>query len=186
MLLLKIIFTFMKIGALSFGGAYASIPIVERQVVEISKWMSYEEFADLMALDELTPGPILINSATFVGMKVAGIPGAVAATLGCILVPCVISFILIMIYRRYRKINVISDVLFTLKSMATAMVLSTALTIIINAVFPGKLVAINNVDYLMLVMMIVSLLIIRKYQLNPIYVMLGCGFINLLVRGLIQ
>ena len=186
MLLLEIVLAFMKIGALSFGGAYASIPIVERQVVEISKWMTYAEFADLITLDELTPGPIMINSATFVGMKIAGIPGAIAATLGCITVPCVISFILIMIYRRYRKINVISDVLFTLKSMTAAMVMSTALSIIINALFPEKLLAVSNLDYLMLVMMITSLFIIRKYKPNPIYVMLGCGFLNLILRSIIK
>ena len=185
MLLLEIIFTFMKIGALSFGGAYASIPLVERQVVEISQWMTYTEFSDLMALDELTPGPMLINSATFVGMKIAGIPGAIAATLGCITIPCIITIILVTIYRKYSRIDVIGDALFALKSMATAMVISTTLSIIINAVFPGKLLYISNINYLMIIMIICSFFILRKYQVNPIYIMLGCGALNLLFTFLI-
>ena len=84
-MIISIILSFMKIGILAFGGAYAAIPLVEKEIVELRQWMTYEEFADLLALDELTPGPILINSATFVGMKVGGLSGAVAASIGCIL-----------------------------------------------------------------------------------------------------
>ena len=67
--LLEVFLAFVRIGALSFGGAYAAIPLVEQEVVVARGWMTYAEFADLVALDELTPGPILINSATFVGMR---------------------------------------------------------------------------------------------------------------------
>ena len=82
--LLQVLLSFMRIGVLSFGGAYAAVPLVEREVVLTRGWLSATEFANLLAIDELTPGPILINSATFVGMRVAGVPGAVIATLDCI------------------------------------------------------------------------------------------------------
>lgn len=184
--LLEIVLTFMKIGIICFGGAYAAIPVVEREVVDVCHWMTYTEFADLVALDEITPGPIIINSASFVGMRVAGIPGAIAATIGCIIPPCIITIILIYIYRKYRNIAIISDVLYTLKCMALAMIISTWLSIFLNAVFPGKVIAINNVDYLLLVMSIASFMILRKYQPNPLYLMLGCGLINLVVRGFLN
>ena len=77
-LLLRIFLAFLRVGAIAFGGAYAAIPLVEQEVVMNEGFMTYSEFVDLLALDEITPGPILINSATFVGMKVAGVPGAVA------------------------------------------------------------------------------------------------------------
>ena len=80
-LLLQIVFSFMKIAVLAFGGAYAAFPLVEREVVNIQHWMTYTEFLDLVALDEVTPGPIIVNCATFVGTKVAGVPGAIAATI---------------------------------------------------------------------------------------------------------
>ena len=87
-ILLQIVLAFMRVSAIAFGGAYATIPLVEHEAVVVQHWMTYAEFADLIALDEITPGPILINSATFVGMRVAGIPGAIAATLGVIIIPC--------------------------------------------------------------------------------------------------
>ena len=93
-LLLDIIFTFIQIGLLGFGGGYASMSLVEKHVVTIKKWMTYNEFADVVTIDELTPGPVAINAATFVGIKMAGIPGAIFATLGTILPSCIIALIL--------------------------------------------------------------------------------------------
>ena len=78
----EIFFSFLKIGAFAFGGAYAVIPLVEEQTVTNMGWMTFKEFSDLVAIDELTPGPIIINSSTFIGMKLAGVQGAIAATLG--------------------------------------------------------------------------------------------------------
>ncbi len=76
---------FFKIGAFTFGGGYAMIPLIKREVVEEKKWLSDKEMLDLIAIAESTPGPLAINSATFVGSRVAGVPGAAAATLGVIL-----------------------------------------------------------------------------------------------------
>ena len=73
----EIFFSFLKIGAFAFGGAYAVIPLIEEQMVTNNGWMTFAEFSDLVAIDELTPGPIIINSSTFIGMKLAGVPGAV-------------------------------------------------------------------------------------------------------------
>ena len=77
-LLLDIVFTFIKIQLLSFGGGHASIPVVQTEIVEIKHWMTIKEFSDLLAMDELTPGPLAINCATFVGKKLAGLPQIVS------------------------------------------------------------------------------------------------------------
>ena len=79
--ILDIFLSFLKIGLFAFGGAYAVIPLIEEQMVTNTGWMTFTEFSDLVAIDELTPGPIIINSATFIGMKLGGVPGAIAATL---------------------------------------------------------------------------------------------------------
>jgi chromate transporter len=163
----------MKIGILSFGGAYASIPLVEKEIVENQKWMTYEEFADLLALDELTPGPILINSATFVGMKTGGIMGAAAATLGCILPSCLISLVLIIIYRKYKNISFMKNFLMAFKCMAIALIFSTFVRIISRFIHFENMQ--NNLFGGLLILF--AFLILRKYKVNPLYIMLGCGLL---------
>ena len=184
-MLLEIFFVFMKIGALAFGGAYASIAVVEKQVVEVAKWMSYSEFSNLSAIDELTPGPIIINSATFIGMRMGGIPGAIIATLGAITPPIIITALLLFLYRKYREIKIVSEILFALKCMALAMVISTFISIGVATIFTGSEAMISNTDYLLLMMSLASFFILRKYKINPVYIMLVCGVINLAVKTLL-
>ena len=81
--------TFMKIGAFTFGGGYAMLPMIERSMVQQKKWITEEEMTDMVAISEATPGPIMVNLATFVGSKIAGVPGAIMATLGdCSIILC--------------------------------------------------------------------------------------------------
>ena len=85
MILLKLFFSFIQIGLFSIGGGYAAMPLIQAQVVEANGWLTMNEFIDLITIAEMTPGPIAVNSATFVGIRIAGLPGAVVATFGCIL-----------------------------------------------------------------------------------------------------
>ena len=85
MIYLRLFLSFLQIGAFSFGGGYAALPLIRHQVVEANGWLQLSEFTDLITISQMTPGPIAVNSATFVGLKVAGIPGAVVCTLGCVL-----------------------------------------------------------------------------------------------------
>lgn len=177
--LFDIFLAFIKIGCLAFGGAYAAMPLIEQQIVDRTGWMTFQEFSDLIAIDELTPGPILINSATFIGMKLGGIPGAILATLGCILPACVVSLVLISIYRRYRKLKVIDEMMNCLKSMSVAMIFSTVLKVFLTTVFPESVYSLAGVDIFGIVMIAVSYLLLKKYKVNPIIIMLGCGALNL-------
>lgn len=173
-MLLEIVLSFIKIGSMSFGGAYGAMAIIQKQIVEINGWMSLAEFRDLVAIDELTPGPILINSATYIGMKIAGVPGAIAASIGCVIPSIIISLILIGIYKKYRRVSYIDESIVSIKCMAVAMIFSTFLSILISSMFPE-----GNIDYVLIVMALVSFFFLRKYQINPIYLMLGCGAICL-------
>lgn len=87
MIYLQLFFSFLQIGMFSFGGGYAAMPLIQGQVVTLHGWLTISEFTDLITISQMTPGPIAVNSATFVGMKIAGIPGAIVATAGCILRP---------------------------------------------------------------------------------------------------
>ncbi len=91
--LLKLLFTFFKIGLFSFGGGYAMIPFMQREIIEKHQWLNSSEFVDIIEISQMTPGPVSVNSATFVGYKVSGIVGSIFATLGI----TVISFILVSI-----------------------------------------------------------------------------------------
>lgn len=88
MIYLQLFLSFFQIGLFSFGGGYAAMPLIQGQVVQGHGWLSMSEFTDLITISQMTPGPIAVNSATFVGIKIAGVPGALAATFGCILPSC--------------------------------------------------------------------------------------------------
>ena len=103
MIYIQLFLSFLQVGALSFGGGYAAMPLIQEQVVNLHSWLSMSEFTNLITIAEMTPGPIAVNSATFVGMQIAGILGAVIATLGCILPSCIIVTLLAYVYMKYRN-----------------------------------------------------------------------------------
>ena len=92
MIYLQLFLSFLQIGMFSFGGGYAAMPLIQGQVVTTHGWLTMSEFTDLITISQITPGPIAVNSATFVGLKIAGIPGAVVATVGCILPSSVLHY----------------------------------------------------------------------------------------------
>ena len=98
MILVSLFISFVIIGAFSFGGGYAALPLIQNQIVSLHHWLSPDEFNHLITISQMTPGPIAINSATFVGLKIDGIAGAVTATLGCVLPSCIIVTLLAYFY----------------------------------------------------------------------------------------
>ena len=84
-LLISLFFSFIQVGMFSVGGGYAAIPLIQDQIVNVHKLMTMAEFTDLITIAEMTPGPVSINSSTFVGTRLAGPLGAVLCTLGCII-----------------------------------------------------------------------------------------------------
>ena len=104
-MLLILFWTFFKIGLFTFGGGYAMIPFIHQYAVEKYKWITDDEFLDIIAIAEATPGPIAINSATYIGHKVKGVKGSTFATLG-VVIPSVIIIILIAYFFMQFKDNV--------------------------------------------------------------------------------
>ena len=136
MIYLHLFLSFLQIGLFSFGGGYAAMPLIQDQVVTLNHWLSMKEFTDLVTISQMTPGPIAINSATFVGIKIAGIPGAVAATFGCILPSCIIVTIIARLYLKYRNMAALQSVLSTLRPAVVALIASAGISILISAFWP--------------------------------------------------
>ena len=138
MICLQLFLSFLQIGALSFGGGYAVMPLIQSQIVTQHSWLSMSEFTDLVTIAEMTPGPIAVNAATFVGTKLAGVPGALAATAGCILPACILVTLLAKLYLKYRNLSLLQSVLSSLRPAVVAMIASAGLLILVNAFWGGN------------------------------------------------
>ena len=178
MIYLQLFLSFLQIGAFSFGGGYAAMPLIQNQVVDLHHWLSLSEFTDLITISQMTPGPIAVNSATFVGIKIAGIPGAIIATLGCILPACIIVTIIAWLYLKYRNMESLQVVLNTLRPAVVSLIATAGLTIIISAIFGGMGIAIETIKIQMVVIFGICMLLLMKWKMNPIAVMVLAGVLN--------
>ena len=133
MIYLQLFLSFLQIGAFSFGGGYAAMPLIQSQIVSQHGWLNMGEFTDLITISQMTPGPIAVNSATFVGIKIAGIPGAVVATAGCILPSCIIVTLLAKLYLKYRNMMMLQGILNSLRPAVVSMIASAGILILISA-----------------------------------------------------
>ena len=180
MILLQLFLSFLQIGAFSFGGGYAAVPLIQSLIVTQHGWLSMPEFTDLITISQMTPGPIAINSATFVGIKIAGTPGAVAATLGCILPSCIIVTLIARLYLKYRNLALLQGVLGSLRPAVVAMIASAGISILITAFWgTDAVIAFAATNWVMIAIFLICLLLLLKCRLDPILVMVLAGVLNL-------
>lgn len=176
MIYLQLFLSFLQIGAFSFGGGYAAMPLIQAQVVDLHHWLSLGEFTDLVTISQMTPGPIAINSATFVGLKIAGFSGALCATFGCILPSCIIVSAIAWIYMKYRKMTLLQGVLNSLRPAVVSLIGAAGLSIIITAFFGEQgVMTLQNLKVQAVVIFAVSVYLLRWRHMNPITVMLLAG-----------
>lgn len=135
MIYLQLFLSFFQIGAFSFGGGYAAMPMIQEQVITLHNWLTMDTFANLVTIAEMTPGPIAVNAATFVGTQVAGPLGAIVATIGCILPSCIFVTLLAFIYGKYKNMALLQGTLSSLRPAVVSMIAKAGLTIIISAFF---------------------------------------------------
>lgn len=180
MIYLQLFWSFFQIGLFSFGGGMAAMPLIQSQVVDIHGWLTLAEFTDLVAISEMTPGPIAVNSATFVGTQIAGLGGAIVSTIGCILPSCIIVMTLAWVYGRYKEMAGIKGMLAGLRPTVTALILSAGLSMLVNSLWGagGFSWALSSVDYVAVVLFAAGLFILRKFKANPLFIMLGCGVVG--------
>lgn len=183
MLLLKLFFAFIQVGMFSVGGGYAAIPLIQEQIVNIYGLMSMEEFSDLITVAEMTPGPISINSATFVGMRLAGIPGVLLCSVGCIIPSFCICLTLAHFYYKYRTVSGVQVVLGSLRPAVVALIGSAGASILMLGLFQTdiKNVVLGNIRLVELGIFVIALFILRKFKVSAISIILGSGVIGTLI-----
>lgn len=181
----QLLWSFFQIGLLSVGGGYAAVPLIQRQVVELHSWLTMTQFADITAIAEMTPGPIAINSATFVGMQIAGLPGAVVATLGCVLPSCVIVTALAWMYTRWKELPAVQGILKGVRPAVVAMIASAGISLLLLSLYgqsalPKDWSAVNGVSVFLFA---AALLLLRRWKVHPIGVMLSAGLAGIFLYG---
>ena len=173
MIYLELFWSFFQIGLFSIGGGYAAMPLIQNQVVDIHPW--------------LTPGPIAINSATFVGIQVAGLPGAVIATVGCVFPSCVIVMTLAYIYYRFRGLNMVQGVLAGLRPAVIAMIASAGISLLIMALYGQRTLPndLASLDLIAAIIFVIGIIVLRKWKPNPLWVMAGSGVAGIILYSLL-
>ena len=162
MIYLQLFFSFLQIGVFSFGGGYAAMPLIQEQVASRHGWLDMGEFTNLITISQMTPGPIAINSATFVGIKIAGMPGALVATLGCILPSCIIVTIIAYLYMRYRNLDTLQGILGMLRPAVVALIASAGISILITAFFGDSGIKLSSCNPKAVVIFAGCLILLRK------------------------
>lgn len=181
MIYLQLFLSFLKVGLFSIGGGYAAMPLIQSQVVESRAWLTMGEFTDLITIAEMTPGPIAVNAATFVGIKIAGILGAVCATVGCIFPSLIIVSLLSFLYFKYKKMSGLQCVLKSLRPAVVALIASAGISVLTLVVFKNGTVTLTDINFIGIALFAGALFVLRKFKLNPIIVMASCGVLNLAI-----
>lgn len=187
MIYLELFWSFFKIGLFSFGGGYAAMPLIQHQIVDVNQWIDMNAFSDIITISQMTPGPIAINAATFVGIQMGGLLGAVVATIGCILPSSVIAIVLVKLYYKYKEMSVMKGVMNGLRPAVVAMIASAGLSLFVLSLWgnEGFTMSIAKTDIIAAIIFAISLIVLRMFKLNQIYVMIGAGIIGGIVYSII-
>ncbi len=188
MILLEMFIAFVQVGLFSVGGGYAAVGLIQEQIVNRHALLTLAEFSDLVTVAEMTPGPIAVNAATFVGMRIAGPWGAVVCTLGVVLMPCIICLTMAYVYYRFRTMKGVQQVLGAMRPAVVALIGSAAVSILMMALWgSGSFadVGLSNLRWVELVIFGLALVVLRLKKCSPILVILLSGLVGTVVYLLI-
>ncbi len=182
-ILLKLFFSFIQVGLFSVGGGYAAIPLIQNQIVDTHHLMTLEEFTDLITIAEMTPGPISINSATFVGTRLSGVLGAILCTIGCIIPSFFICLVLAHFDYKYRTFSGVQTVLSALRPAVVALIASAGLSILLLGLFQAEKHSIVLSDFRIVefLLFLGALFILRKYKASAISIIFGTGVVGTII-----
>lgn len=180
MIYLQLFWSFFQIGLFSIGGGYASLPLLQEQIVSIHNWLSIDEYWDIVTISQMTPGPISINAATFVGTKVGGPFGAVVATFGFVLPSVIVVSILYIIYKKYRKISAMNSILTGLRPAVIGLIASAGVFMVVSSFWKSGTFSLNfnELDFFSMIVFSTCLFAIRKYKANPLIVIFAAGAVS--------
>lgn len=166
--LYKIFITFFKIGAFTFGGGFAMIPLIQREVVDENGWMDSDEFIDIISVTQSAPGAVSVNTAVFIGYKLAGLPGAIIATLGTVLPSFFTILAIATFFNKLKGIQVIEWFFSGIRPAVVALVLVAASSIGRRVVFKFKY----------LILSIIALALLIFVDIHPVLLILSCAILG--------
>ena len=172
--LFDLFWTFCKIGALTFGGGYAMLPLIQREIVENKKWSTEKEILDYYAVGQCTPGVIAVNTATFIGYKLRGIIGGIVATLGVIFPSIVIILIIATFLQNFADLAIVQSAFAGIRVAVVALIITTVV----------KLIKSSIKDYLGVIKAIIAFVISAFIGLSPVYVVIAAALTGFISKGL--
>lgn len=172
--LFDLFWTFCKIGALTFGGGYAMLPLIQREIVENKKWSTEKEILDYYAVGQCTPGVIAVNTATFIGYKLRGIIGGIVATLGVIFPSIVIILIIATFLQNFADLAIVQSAFAGIRVAVVALIITTVV----------KLIKSSIKDYLVVIIAIIAFVISAFIGLSPVYVVIAAALTGFISKGL--
>lgn len=168
MLYLSMLFTFFKIGLFSFGGGYAILAMIQHEVVINNQWLSSSEFFDIVAISQMTPGPIAINAATFIGFQKAGMLGGIICTLGVILPSLIIMTLITISYLVLKNKPWFKGIFRQLRPLSIGLIAAAALIAGRDAI----------VDLFSVAVFMICFVLSWRYKVNPFAMLLGAGVVG--------
>lgn len=167
--IIHLFFSFIKIGAFTFGGGYAMIPLIQKEVVEKRKWITDREILEIIAISESTPGPIAVNAATFIGYKTAGFLGALGATAGVVLPSFLIIAVVSLVLRQFENLKAVKFAFEGIRAGVLALIVRALVSMYRQC--PRK-----KISYIIAVL---SFLCVAFYRINVLIVIIICAVIGL-------
>ncbi len=164
-LALQVALAFLKIGAFSFGGGYAVLAFIQREVVDGNAWIAPADFVNIVAIAEMTPGPIAVNSATFVGYHLFGIIGGIACTLCTLAIPFLLSLVVAVSFQKFKESRGLQGALTGIRPAVIGLIGASCLSV----------AKISITGWSSLLFFGLALLMVWKGKVNPILTLIICG-----------
>ena len=168
MLYFELFLSFLQIGLFSIGGGYAAIPMIQSQVVENHAWLSMAEFTDLVTIAEMTPGPIAVNSSTFVGYNLFGIPGGIICSICTLLVPFILALIVSVYFTKFKDNIHLKNALSGIRPVVIGLIAASCLSV----------AKISITSVYSLIFFAIALAMVWKFKINPIITLIVCGVLG--------
>ena len=179
MIYLELFLTFLKIGAFTFGGGYAMLPLMQQEVLA-NQWMSEEQLLNFIAVAESTPGPVAINMATYIGVETGGIFGAIVATIGVVLPSFVVIMIVAKFYAKYKNSFVVKGCLTGLRPVVVGLIASAVISLGFGVFFPAGISwAAFDFSFFSSLVIFGIVVILAFKKVNPIYLILGSACLGI-------
>ena len=172
MILLKLFFSFSKIGLFAIGGAYSFFPLAEKEVVQYHQWLDKAEFLEVLGISKVFPGAISIKIATYTGYKVAGVPGVIAANLGNLLAPTLLILVVTCLYLKYKDLPIVKAAFTMIQYVVFAMIIAVAFQLVDKThIFELKHIGI----------IAISFLLFTFTRVHPAFIIVSAGLLGAII-----